>query len=302
MTHHDNAAEGGNTNAPVGAPPTDASAATEGGTTPAPATPTGTAPPAMTGPRWRDPIVVVGEDWLRRFVPQQAEPVVEGVTPGTRGGDEADARLYVARLSVNRGDATIRVVRLVHPDLRLVALTTTRVIGMASDGEAVAAIVGVTEAPGFLHDDGGSPAAVAQLAVRLGIASGETWPAEPGERVRLLVAALQAAGAHPDAPARAARLAAWSLALHADPDLPVPSSPEELAIYGRLAGVGADAVGVEPQTGEGWQARLSPAELVALPRGEEAIQRLFREAAEALASRIAAEAPSSASASEGETA
>ena len=208
MTHHDNAAEGGNTNAPVGAPPADASAAAEVGATPAPATPTGTAPAATTGPRWRDPIVVVGENWLRRFVPKQAAPAVEGVTPGVRDGDEADVRLYVARLPVNRAETTTRVVRLVHSDLRLVALTTTRAIGMASDGEAVAAIVGVTEVPGFLHDDGGSPAAVAQLATGLGVASGETWPTEPGERVRLLVAALQAAGAHPDAPARAARLAA----------------------------------------------------------------------------------------------
>ncbi|MFC7739610.1 hypothetical protein ACFQX4_28700, partial [Roseomonas sp. GCM10028921] len=204
--------------------------------------------------------------------------------------DAQPGRSYVARLRRERGRGPDRVVRLAHPELRIVALTTTRLLAMSGDGEAVAALVGVAEAPSALQDDGGNATAVARLAVALGLSTEEAWPAEPGERVRLLLAALHVAGAHGDAPARVARLAAWVLALNGDPALPVPCSPEELAVLGRLAGFGTG-----PEEAEGLPG-LSPEELEALP-DEEPIRALFREAALTLAHLAAAGAETSAPAS-----
>jgi hypothetical protein len=180
-----------------------------------------------------------------------------------------------------------------------VALTTSRLLACASDGEAVAALIGVTEAPGALEDDGGSAPAVARLAVALGLASEEAWPAEPEERVRVLLAALHTAGAHPDAPARIPRITAWSLALNAEPDLPVPLSPEELRAFGRLAGVGSDPSRAELDPGEGWPPRLSPEEVTVLP-DEDAVRHLLRRAAWAVARLDLAEARASAPARPGE--
>ncbi|MFC7739500.1 hypothetical protein ACFQX4_28040, partial [Roseomonas sp. GCM10028921] len=227
--------------------------------------------------------------WLRGFTPRPESGEHGGETPAVLD-DAQPGQSYVARLRRERGSSPDRVVRLAHPDLRLVALATTRLIAMSGDGEAVAALVGVAEAPSALQDDGGHAAAVARLVVALGLSTEEAWPAEPGERVRLLLAALHAAGAHGDAPARVARLAAWVLALNGDPALPVPCSPAELAVLGRLAGFGAGADEADGSP------RLSPEELEALP-DEEPVQRLFREAALTLARLAAAGAETSAPAS-----
>ncbi|MBP0447347.1 hypothetical protein J8J14_21500 [Roseomonas sp. SSH11] len=266
MTHNTNAAGCGEGNSkPSGAKPGVASDESVNATPPA----------TRAGERWRDSLLVVGAGWLHAFTPRPKGGGHEGETPPAQYDAQA-GRSYVARLRRERGLSPDRVVRLAHPDLRAVALSTTRLVGMSGDGEAVGALLGVAETSSAVQDDGGSAAAVARLTVALGLASEEAWPAEPVARVRLLLAALHAAGVHCDAPARVARLAAWILALNADSDLPVPCSPEELVIYGRLAGFGAETDVAEASP------RLSADERETLP-DEEPVRALFREAARTLA-------------------
>ena len=296
MSHHDDAAEGGNTN------PADTAKTYAAGAMPTaapveeaiaePDTPTENPPPAMAGQeRWRDPLVVVGLDWLARFTPDAAA--------GTAAGDAADTRLFVARLSVVREAAPAAVVRLAHPTLRRMALMVAELFAWGSDGAAIAALIGVTEATARLFDDG-SAAAAARLAVALGLAPVETWPTGPEERVRVLLEVLRTIGAHPDAPAQVPRLATCMVALHREGDLPVPCSPEELRIQARIAGLGApwDGAGLAD---EGWTPRLSAEELEVLP-DEAPVRALFRRAALVAALLDAAEVPASAPPSPGESA
>jgi hypothetical protein len=99
---------------------------------------------------------------------------------------------------------------------------------------------------------------------------------------------LHAAGHHPRASARVARLFAYALAINSEA-VPVPLTGEELIRVGRVAGFGAEARSPGVVAGDAWPMHLGAEERAALP-DDTAVRALFREAGRALA-RIAPAAP-----------
>ncbi|MBB5696509.1 hypothetical protein [Muricoccus pecuniae] len=300
--HHENHPESGSAASDPGRAEPLAPSAVAPGALPASGTTPGSVPPAeQHGSHWRDPILVVGRDWLGQFAPTQDTGLPSAEMPDG-SNEEEDRHLFAARLRSSPGTGRPPIARLTHPELRRLALMASCLLAWTADGQAVAALVGVPEAStSRLHDDVGSARAVARLAVTLGVAP-DPWPAEMPERVRLLLTVLHLGGGHPDAPARPARLAAWSLALNADANAPIPLSTAESHLYARMAGLASEAIGggQAKDTGEAWPpTRLSQEEQAEIP-DDQATRRLFIEAGRAHARLAAAEAAAPTPATPGE--
>jgi hypothetical protein len=234
-------------------------------------------PPALHAP-----LLVVSPLWLAQFAPAVEGRDEEHPSPFIPSLHDADGgEFYVAAITLPYRADGERAVRASHLALRLCAIGVRRVIAMLSDGPGVAAVAAVAEAPGALMEDAGSPRACARLAAAIGVAP-TSWPATAAGRLDILLALLDAAGIHPDAPARSARLMAYSLGINGSGQVLVPLLATEAELSGRLAGFGAGVDLATLLTLKGVPKLLSTAEIDALPTGRTDILGLFREAALAL--------------------
>lgn len=220
-------------------------------------------------------LVVVSPAATARFVP----PGAGATMPASSGPD--DGVVLVARLPrgpIHDSDFAIR--RFDHAGLRILGGATARLLAFASDGPAVAAVLGVPEVTISLMEDGGTVTAVARVAATIGLVPHGGWPEDEAGRLAILLRLLHASGHHPHASARLARLGAYTLAVHAE-RVPVPLTDDEMIRVGRVAGFGAETLSPGFALGDAWPAHLGAEERVAMPE-EDAVHALFREAARAL--------------------
>jgi hypothetical protein len=228
-------------------------------------------------------LVVVSSAAVAHFVPLGTDTRV------LASSDTDDGEFLVARLlrgAIHDGDLVVR--RFDHAGLRVLGAAASRLLAFASDGPSVAAVLGIPEAAVALMEDGGTMTAAARVAASIGLVPHGGWPEDEAGRVALLLRMLHAAGHHPHAPARTARLAAYMLAVNGE-HVPVPLTDDEMIRVGRVAGFGAEALHPGFTLAEAWPQHLGLEERAAMP-DEPAVHGLFREAARALA-RVAPARP-----------